>query len=500
MTTPGTELRAERPLSPLQHVKNEILDEWRRRVRAETNELGVIRTEPALGRFVPELLDRLISGADEVSGEVLVPSARFSEGCTVAEAVRELSLLRTSALRVCARSGIKLPSDTVDLVHREIDRAIADVASDIHRASCARLEARQHVERSPREDEDRMRLALAAAEVGTWEWRPQTGELMWDARAKELWGLPANLDTSYEAFLRGIHPEDRPRVEAVVSRTLEPDSGGTYKIEYRAVGLGHGPERWVACEGKAFFDDEGRPVRFIGTVIDVTERRREVEFRERFVGMLGHDLRQPLSVVSSASEMLLKQALPRDAGELVRRVARSADRMDRMIRDLLDFARARQGGGIPIRRRHVDLHESMRHLVDEIAAVHHTRTIELAVDGDGTGVWDRDRMTQVFQNLLGNAITYGAQDEPIFVVMVEEGPHLEIAITNYGPPIPENELALLFSPYRRGRRARAGERAPRGLGLGLYIAQEIVNAHDGSIDVSSDADSGTTFTVLLPRR
>ncbi|HWL87608.1 MAG TPA: ATP-binding protein, partial [Polyangiaceae bacterium] len=272
-----------------------------------------------------------------------------------------------------------------------------------------------------------------------------------------------------------------------------------YRLEYRAIGLGGGDEKWVCCEGKVFFDDEGRPLRFIGTVLDITERRREADFRERFVGMLGHDLRQPLSVVTYASETLQKQVLPEDSAELVRRVGRAGHRMARMIGDLLDFARARQGGGIPVVRKHLDLHELMRHLVEDIATVNPARRLQLAVDGDGTGVWDPDRMTQVFQNLLGNAVAYGAPDAPIFVVMVEEGRDIEISITNYGPPIPQNEMAMLFSPYRRGGRVRKAERRPRGLGLGLYIAQEIVHAHGGSIEAASDSDAGTTFTVLLPR-
>ncbi|WP_394833868.1 ATP-binding protein [Pendulispora rubella] len=476
----------------LQHVKGEIVDEWKRRVRTAAHELGFIRTEPALARFVPNLIDRIIFAGEEVSGEVLIPSARFIEGCTLAEAVRELSLLRSTMLRVVARAGIKLSSHTIEFVHHEIDQAVAEITTEIHRVASMQRALRD-------EDEDRMRLALEAAQVGTWEFRPQTGELTWDARCKELWGLPRHREASYEAFVNGIHPEDRTRVDAIVQHTMDPRSGGTYHIEYRAIGLNGGEEKWVSCQGKVFFDEHGRAERFIGTVLDITERRREADFRERFVGMLGHDLRQPLSVVSFASETLSKQGLQRDTGELVRRIARSSDRMDRMIRDLLDFARGRQGGGIPIARKPLDLHELMRHLVDEIATVNPRRKIQLAVDGEGRGHWDPDRITQVFQNLLGNAVTYGKSDEPIFVVMVEEGAHVEVAITNYGPPIPESDRGMIFSPYRRGGRARAAERAPRGLGLGLYIAQEIVRAHGGSIEVTSDRDTGTTFTVLLPR-
>jgi PAS domain S-box-containing protein len=130
--------------------------------------------------------------------------------------------------------------------------------------------------------EYRLRLAVESTTVGTWDFNPITGELAWDDRYKAMFGLSPEAEVDYEVFLARLHPEDRDRTYEVVRRSLDPASEGRYDIEYRTVGLENGIERWVAARGQAFFDDAGRTVRFIGTVLDITESRRaEEETRTR---------------------------------------------------------------------------------------------------------------------------------------------------------------------------------------------------------------------------
>src|SRR5919199_3570605 len=133
---------------------------------------------------------------------------------------------------------------------------------------------------SMRESEDRLSLAGQSTGVGTWDFDPSTGELRWDERCKAMFGLPPKAGGDYETFLEGLHPEDRERADRVVQRALDPASGGGYDIEYRTVGVEDGVERWVAARGQAFFDEAGRAVRFIGTVLDITERKRAEEERD----------------------------------------------------------------------------------------------------------------------------------------------------------------------------------------------------------------------------
>jgi len=125
-----------------------------------------------------------------------------------------------------------------------------------------------------RGSEDRLRLAVESAGLGTWDFDPVTRRSRWDERCKEIFGLPSATQVDYETFLSRLHPEDRERTDRIVQRALDPASGGTYNVEYRTVELDDGVEHWVAARGQAFFDGSGRAVRFIGTVLDITERKR----------------------------------------------------------------------------------------------------------------------------------------------------------------------------------------------------------------------------------
>ena len=245
---------------------------------------------------------------------------------------------------------------------------------------------------------------------------------------------------------------------------------------------------------------------FAGFIRDITDRKqaereraREAEFRERFLGILGHDLRTPLSVISVSAHGLLGQAAPGGpVAEGLQRIVRGADRMARMIRDLLDFTRARQGGGIPVTVEASDLRAICQQVLEEVALTHPGRSLALHSRGATGGRWDPDRISQVVQNLLNNAVDYSPADTRVELSVDGTGDRVLLAVTNAGPPIPPELLADLFNPFRRGGHA-ADSHASEGLGLGLFIAHAIVGAHHGQIRVESDEAHGTTFRVELPR-
>ncbi len=232
------------------------------------------------------------------------------------------------------------------------------------------------------------------------------------------------------------------------------------------------------------------------------ELRREGEFRERFIGILGHDLRNPLSAIAVAAHVLSHQSkLPPAEREVVTRIASSASRMARMVDDLLDLSHSRLKGGIPIAPRLCDLAEICRQAVSELELANPDRKLEFQVKGDGgRGYWDPDRMAQVVSNLVGNALQHGAVDAPVRVVLRGSGPGVQLEVGNQGPPIPEEEAENLFDPFRRGALPDGASVPHRSLGLGLYIVHEIVTAHGGEIGVRSSQREGTTFTIRLPRR
>ena len=250
-------------------------------------------------------------------------------------------------------------------------------------------------------------------------------------------------------------------------------------------------------------DHTGKIVGVIGATTDITDQQRtqrqlteELQFRERMMGIIGHDLRSPLHTVIMVADLLLRvPSMPPMSREHLLRLRRAAGRMQEMIDTLLDFTRARFLGKVPITRVPSELGEISRAVIDEMRVVWPDNAIELDVRGDTHGEWDPGRMTQTISNLLTNAISFGESGTAVEVSIEGNGQDVAMKVHNHGPPIAPDLLPALFEPFRRG----APDRSPRGLGLGLYIVQQIVQGHDGTIDVESTADAGTTFTLRLPR-
>jgi len=221
------------------------------------------------------------------------------------------------------------------------------------------------------------------------------------------------------------------------------------------------------------------------------------EFRERLMGIVSHDLRDPISAILMAVEVLLRRSDMDDtATKTVLRIRSSAKRATRLIEDLLDFTQARLGGGIRITRRASDLHAIVRQVAEELEIAHPDRTIEVIQHGDGQGTWDQDRLTQVVTNLVVNAVRYSPSGTAIRVVTSGEHGEVRVTVHNEGTPIPPERLSQVFEPMKR---ATSEVPTARTVGLGLYIVKHIVEAHRGRVTVESTERNGTTFTVRLPR-
>ena len=220
--------------------------------------------------------------------------------------------------------------------------------------------------------------------------------------------------------------------------------------------------------------------------------------KERFLAILGHDLRSPLSaIVTSSAFMLDSGELKEPELTLVGRIATSSRRMNHMVMDLLDFARTRFGDRIPIVPVAMDIGKVLSEVVTEIRGSAPHRIVDVKRSGDLRGKWDADRLAQVLTNLLGNAIDHGAADAPIVVVAHGNEREVVISVHSEGLPIPASDLRRVFDAMNSAEHSGARDR--RHLGLGLYIVDKIVAAHGGSVDVRSSEQEGTVFTVHLPR-
>jgi PAS domain S-box-containing protein len=338
---------------------------------------------------------------------------------------------------------------------------------------------------------DELESVLSSARIGAFSWDPRLDAVKWDAHMRFIFGLAPDEPITTERFWSLVAPEDRQRVEAAVRGAL--DTGHEYRVNYRVI-RPDGHERYVAARGAVVFES-GRRTRLLGTVQDRTDEEYAERERELFLAALGHDLRGPLSAITLATSSLVHLAtLPEAAAKTVLRVARSSERMSRLIAQLLDFARARAGQPLALVPRRLDLRELWQQALDEVGLSEPARRISLRSDGNTLGEWDPDRMLQLFQNLVGNALHYGDATRPITITLRGEPHDVVCEVHNHGEPIPPEVLPLVFDPFRRGRHDGGG------LGLGLYIARQIVAAHGGSIEARSSAEAGTTFRVVVPRR
>ena len=222
--------------------------------------------------------------------------------------------------------------------------------------------------------------------------------------------------------------------------------------------------------------------------------------QERFLAILSHDLRTPLGAILMGTQFLLEEAeLPEPQRAMMSRMKSSAHRMNQMVLDLVEFTRTRLNDAIPIDRTSVDGGKVVREVVQEICASYPGSTVEMSTEGDLQGEWDADRLAQALTNLVGNAIQHGTRQGPVRIVATGSDDEIVIEVHNQGPAIPPDELATIFGEGARGTTNR-GAHDRRHLGLGLYIVDRIIAAHDGSIAVRSTHAEGTMFAVRLPRR
>jgi signal transduction histidine kinase len=242
-----------------------------------------------------------------------------------------------------------------------------------------------------------------------------------------------------------------------------------------------------------FIELEQQKVALANELQKTTETLR---FNEMFTAMLGHDLRGPLSAIVMDAMLMERRATDDNTRKSAARTLKSAKRMSRMIVEMLDLARGRLAGGIPIRRQPIDLGALVEQIVIEHRTVAPTRTIEYETRGRLDGAWDADRCGQMISNLLDNATRHGTDGKPVACVLDgTPADHVTISISNEGAIVPDL-LPHIFDPFR----SREGHRAKgEGLGLGLYIVEQIASAHGGRVDVSSGSDDRTTFLVTLPR-
>jgi PAS domain S-box-containing protein len=310
-----------------------------------------------------------------------------------------------------------------------------------------------------------------------------------------------------DGWAEGVHADDLQRCVAHYLDHFHRREA--FEMEYR-LRRHDGVFRWIFDRGVPYTGEAGEFAGFIGSCVDVHERRRAQDaqqqhnreqlelardFEKWILAIVSHDIRDPLNAIQLAAHVLAKTS---EAGSPARRqaevVTRSVGRIQHIVGDLLDLSRERDGTGIAVRPTPTDLRAICQRIIEELRSIASDRQISFDCEIDGTGAWDEHRILQAISNLTSNAVQHGTPGSPVHLRLTGDDQRVAVEVHNDGV-IPGEILPQIFEPFRSGRHhGRRGD----GLGLGLFIAKAIAVAHGGRLEVGSAA-GGTTFRLVLPR-
>jgi PAS domain S-box-containing protein len=332
--------------------------------------------------------------------------------------------------------------------------------------------------------------------TGSFAWNTASGDILWSDETFRIFGFDRVCTTpTLDLVFQRVHPDDLASVQERIDRVTR--DRGDFEAQFR-LRMPDGSVKHIHVVAQAVSGPGASE--FVGAVMDVTAAKdmaQALAFRDQVMGILGHDLRNPLSAVLGIVGLAQRDgSLSETARRHVAEIERAALRMAELVETLLDFTQTRFAGKLPISPTHADLGELCGRVVAELAAGHPHRTIDMEARGDARGKWDPGRIAQLVSNLVGNALTHGDPCTPVRL-LIEGEREVRLKVHNRGPAIVPEQIPALFEPFRRGSPADAS--GPRGLGLGLHIAKQIAVAHGGSISVHSSPDEGTTFCLELPR-
>jgi PAS domain S-box-containing protein len=382
----------------------------------------------------------------------------------------------------------------------------------IERVRRAREEARTR-ERAARVSETAaaaqsglLETALESVKAGVLSFDPETGEALWDARLRALFGFPPELPPTHEALVARIHPDDRARFQAAVAAVTSPGGPRRYSVEVR-ITRGDGELRWISSTGFAVFED-ARLVRLVGTMRDVTERRNAEESlrlaskqKDEFLAMLAHELRNPLAPIRNASEVLaLRYAGDPQAGAPIAMLRRQTDHLARLLDDLLDVTRIEQGR-VTLKRMPLEIGTIVGQAVETVAPIARAKSQLLRLERGETAFYvngDRTRLVQCLTNVLQNAVKFTQDHGEIVVAVRAAGDEVEVAVSDNGCGIAPELVPRVFDLFVQSE--RTPDRSQGGLGIGLSVVKRLVEMHGGSARIASPGlRKGTTVTLRLPR-
>ncbi|WP_448701848.1 PAS domain-containing protein [Mucilaginibacter sp. AW1-3] len=344
------------------------------------------------------------------------------------------------------------------------------------------------------------RLSKEAAQLGTFDMDLLANTLEWDERCRTLFGISHKDPVSYDKdFLPGLHPDDRERVTDVIKDVfVKSVNNGNYDVEYRTIGADDQKIRWVRAKGKALFNEHDEPVRFIGSVLDITDQKQDDIRKSAFISMVSHELKTPLTSLKAYVQLLGAKARKDSdhfAAGALGKVEVQVNKMHNMIDGFLNLSRL-EAGKIQLNKTSFDLSDVVKDIMDETLLLGATHAIKLLPCESISVFADKDKIGHVISNFISNAIKYSPRGSNIDVNCEKTGNNIKVSVKDEGVGIKSQDLSKLFDRFYRVENANTQHVS--GFGIGLYLSAEIIERHHGKIGVESEPGSGSTFWFTIP--
>lgn len=348
-------------------------------------------------------------------------------------------------------------------------------------------------------DQQLLALAIDAGELATFYYQPATNLFSGNNLLRTWFGLSSDENLDLSVALATILPEERDRVATAITNALSKDSDGHYSIEYRIQNKIDRKIRLLQANGRVFYDQEGQPLSLNGTLRDITRQKKEEERKDDFMGMVSHELKTPLTSLKAYIQILQRIASKENDNKqqnILEKCLKQADYMNGMINGFLNVSRL-DSGQLHIEKTTFDFQVLFSEIEDEVLSTNDTRTFVFRPVGKTMIHADREKISQVLHNLIGNAIKYSPPSKIITVEYLTVGENsLKINVKDQGIGISLDDQQRIFDRYYRVKDMNS--RSIAGFGIGLYLCKEIIELHNGTIQVKSSKDEGTIFSVVIP--
>ena len=358
----------------------------------------------------------------------------------------------------------------------------------------------QVLERRKNENDQQMlALAIDAGELATFYYQPATNLFSGNTLLKNWFGLSSEENLDLSVALAVILPEDRDRVINAITHSLSKNSDGHYFIEYRIQNNTDKKVRLLQANGRVFYDKKGNALSLNGTLRDITKQKKEEQRKDDFMGMVSHELKTPLTSLKAYLQLLQRTEVNIENSKqknMLEKSVKQVDYMNSMINGFLNVSRL-DSGQMHIEKTEFDLQILFTEIEHEVLSTNHTRNFIFKTSGSLTLFADRDKISQVLHNLIGNAIKYSPINTSITVeYLTTDNNSLKINVQDQGIGISREDQERIFERYYRVKDINS--RSTSGFGIGLYLCKEIIELHNGTIEVQSSKNESTVFSFVLP--